>query len=100
MWHTGAVLAALSWKENRAEAASGNGEGGGGGVSIKEAARVAASDSRILLVGAVQALFEGAMYIFVLQWPPAIASAIAKAFAAGGATPYGTVFSCFMVGCT
>ena len=38
------------------------------------------------------------MYIFVLQWPPSIAAAVAAAFG-GGATPYGTVFSCFMVCC-
>ena len=38
------------------------------------------------------------MYIFVLQWPPAVTSAIGAAFGAG-ATPYGTIFSCFMVCC-
>ena len=90
----GALLAALTWKENKAEGASDDGEG----VTIKEAARVAMNDGRILLVGAVQALFEGSMYIFVLQWPPAIAAAVAATFGAG-ATPYGTIFSCFMVCC-
>ena len=67
-------------------------------MTIRDAAKVAVSDPKILLVGSVQALFEGAMYIFVLQWPPSIAAAVGKAFA-GGATPYGTVFSCFMVCC-
>ena len=103
----GAALAALTWKENRAASAatddgSDGGDGGaggeGGGVTIREAVRVAMSDSRILLVGGVQALFEGAMYIFVLQWPPAIAAAVAALFGAG-ATPYGQIFSCFMVCC-
>jgi hypothetical protein len=40
------------------------------------------------------------MYIFVLQWPPAISSAISAVY--GGATavvPYGTIFSCFMACC-
>jgi len=46
----------------------------------------------------VQSLFEAAMYIFVLQWPPAISGAISSAFG-GSATPYGTVFSCFMASC-
>jgi hypothetical protein len=91
----GALLAGLTWKENRAAAVEGEGNGG---VTIREAARVALSDKKILLVGGVQALFEGAMYIFVLQWPPSIAAAVAKAFG-NGATPYGTVFSCFMVCC-
>lgn len=45
-----------------------------------------------MLVGAVQAFFEGAMYIFVLQWPPAMIKALA-----GKQVPFGQVFSCFMV---
>ena len=45
-------------------------------------------------MGAVQALFEGAMYIFVLQWPPALKTALK----AGVSVPFGTIFSCFMVG--
>ena len=53
-----------------------------------------------MLVGAVQALFEAAMYIFVLQWPPAVSSAIAVAFpGVEAAIPYGTIFSCFMASC-
>jgi hypothetical protein len=55
-------------------------------------------DPNIMLVGAVQSLFEAAMYIFVLQWPPAITGIIADAFG-GMSTPYGTVFSCFMASC-
>ena len=41
----------------------------------------------------MQALFEGAMYIFVLQWPPAMKAVLT------GAVPFGKVFSCFMVCC-
>ena len=42
----------------------------------------------------------GAMYIFVLQWPPALKAAIqASHFGAGAAIPFGTVFSCFMASC-
>ena len=96
----GALLAGLTWKENRATPVASD-TGDTGGVTIRDAARVAASDPKILLVGSVQALFEGAMYIFVLQWPPSIAAAVGKAFAGGvsTATPYGKVFSCFMVCC-
>ena len=35
-------------------------------------------------------LFEGAMYIFVLQWPPSMIAVVAN-----GAVPFGTVFSVF-----
>ena len=43
-------------------------------ASLQEAVGIIASDKRILLTGLVQALFEGAMYIFVLQWPPAMSA--------------------------
>ena len=46
------------------------------------------------------AFILGAMYIFVLQWPPALKAAIqASHFSAGAAIPFGTVFSCFMASC-
>jgi len=57
-------------------------------------------DKRILLLGAVQALFEGSMYIFVLQWPPAMKAAIhASHFGAEASIPFGNIFSCFMASC-
>ena len=68
--------------------------------SIKEALKAIAEDKKILLLGAVQALFEGAMYLFVLQWPPLIAAAIhASRFGPDAVVPYGHVFSCFMASC-
>jgi hypothetical protein len=41
------------------------------------------------------------MYIFVLQWPPAIKAAIASSglWASPAAVPYGNIFSCFMASC-
>jgi hypothetical protein len=40
------------------------------------------------------------MYVFVLQWPPLIKTAIqASQWGAAAAIPYGTVFSCFMASC-
>ena len=48
--------------------------GKGVAASLQEAVGIIASDKRILLTGLVQALFEGAMYIFVLQWPPAMSA--------------------------
>eukprot|EP00594_Rhizosolenia_setigera_P008662 CAMPEP_0178967852 /NCGR_PEP_ID=MMETSP0789-20121207/17866_1 /TAXON_ID=3005 /ORGANISM="Rhizosolenia setigera, Strain CCMP 1694" /LENGTH=495 /DNA_ID=CAMNT_0020653591 /DNA_START=229 /DNA_END=1716 /DNA_ORIENTATION=+ len=97
----GALLTSLLWKENVASS-SGSDDGDekeeSSKPTIKEAVNVVKSDSKIMLVGAVQALFEAAMYIFVLQWPPAITSVIGKAFP-GADTPYGTIFTCFMTCC-
>jgi MFS family permease len=90
----GGLLAAVLWKENVAEMKNDE------KPSIKEAIEVIKADPKIMLVGGVQSLFEAAMYIFVLQWPPAVSGAIAKAFKDSAAvTPYGTVFSCFMACC-
>ena len=89
----GALLATINWRENVATKSSSDSK-----VSVSEALSVIAKDKKILLVGAVQALFEGAMYIFVLQWPPAIKAAIMSSkWIADSSVPYGTVFSCFMV---
>lgn len=97
----GSIAALFNWDENT----------GGGAAdsssreevrkpSIREAMAVIWKDKRILQLGAVQALFEGAMYIFVLQWAPAIKAAIqASAFGAGADVPYGSIFSCFMASC-
>jgi len=34
-------------------------------------------DRKVFLLGAVQALFEGSMYIFVLEWTPALTGTLA-----------------------
>lgn len=92
----GALFTAFLWKENVAPTNSSD----DAKPSIRDAVEVIKSDSKIMLVGATQALFEAAMYIFVLQWPPALTTAIAKAFPNSVAgTPYGTIFSCFMACC-
>lgn len=67
--------------------------------SIRDAIEVVKSDPKIILVGAVQSLFEAAMYIFVLQWPPAMRAVITKAFDSSASVPYGSIFSCFMACC-
>lgn len=50
------------------------------------------ADKKIALLGAMQALFEGAMYTFVFLWTPALAPA-------GEKIPHGMIFACFMVAC-
>lgn len=96
----GGLLTAFLWKENVAKSSSnGEEEESKSKPSIKDAIQVVKDDPKIMLVGGAQSLFEAAMYIFVLQWPPAISRAVVKAFGEGAGTPYGTVFSCFMACC-
>lgn len=92
----GGLLTAFLWKENIAK---GSGDAKNSKPSIKDAIEVIKKDKKIMLVGGVQSLFEAAMYIFVLQWPPAITKAVVKAFGDGASAPFGTVFSCFMACC-
>jgi len=96
----GAFLASFLWRENVATTSSSDSSSlPAEKATIKDALKVVLSDPKIAYVGMVQSLFEAAMYIFVLQWPPAITSAIETAFGTGSASPYGTIFSCFMACC-
>ncbi|KAL7470883.1 hypothetical protein ACHAXS_011161 [Conticribra weissflogii] len=98
----GGLLASMTWKENVA----GGGDDGGSKPTIRDAVKVVKSDPKIMLVGAMQSLFEAAMYVFVLNWPPAVSKAVGSYFSKFAtdastaiSTPYGTVFSCFMACC-
>mmetsp|Transcript_5078 Transcript_5078/g.5204 ORF Transcript_5078/g.5204 Transcript_5078/m.5204 type:complete len:540 (-) Transcript_5078:70-1689(-) len=102
----GSLITTLKWTENVAPQAvteSSDGKDNNDSQSkptIGDAWKVMKGDKRILLLGAVQSLFEGSMYIFVLQWPPAIKAAIqASKFGAAASIPFGTVFSCLMASC-
>lgn len=92
----GGILTAFLWSENRAQQ-----EENAKSTTIREALQVISKDPKILLVGATQSLFEAAMYIFVLQWPPAMAGGIKQFFGAKASAtiPFGTIFSCFMACC-
>ena len=52
--------------------------------------RMRGADPKIAMLGAMQALFEGAMYTFVFLWTPALSPK-------GEDIPHGMIFSCFMV---
>jgi len=106
----GGLLASFLWKENVAGGGSSSSDGDDDNdpkPTIRDAVKVVKADPKIMLVGAMQSLFEAAMYIFVLNWPPAVSKAISayfSKFAAEGSTaaigtPYGKVFSCFMACC-
>ena len=109
----GAAIAGLKWGENTSNPASPPAAAADATATataskprptIPDALAVMKSDRKILLVGAMQALFEGAMYIFVLQWCPAIKAAVQASplwagSAAASVVPFGKIFSCFMANC-
>eukprot|EP01031_Cornospumella_fuschlensis_P023915 gene23915-28958_t len=96
------VLVAGLWRENTASPVKSDGvTSSPAKATISSAVRLIFTNPQILLLGAVQALFEGAMYIFVLQWPPAMRKAIEGwvGSSSGAVVPYGGIFSCFMACC-
>lgn len=94
----GGFIATMFWEENKAPILN-NKEESAKKERIQSALAVIRKDSRILYLGGVQAFFEAAMYIFVMAWPPTIHRAIQDAFGNTAATPFGTLFSCFMACC-
>jgi len=103
----GGSLTAVFWNENKAHQATSRVEEDERksdeipkqSQSIWDALALIRNDKRIAFLGGVQAFFEGAMYIFVMQWPPTMNRAIQQAFGVSAVTPYGTAFSCFMACC-
>lgn len=57
---------------------------------LSRAVAAITSDRRILLLGAVQSLFEASMYAFVFLWTPALSPS-------GQPIPHGMVFATFML---
>lgn len=57
------------------------------------------SDRKILLLGLVQSLFEGSMYVFVLEWTPAltIVNDADKTDSSNPPIPHGFIFAAYMV---
>ena len=107
----GASIILVSWPENYGsgpapiENLSASGDKGGTSDSnhepiaqrtltsqFYEAAVKIHSDRKIALLGAMQSLFEAAMYTFVFLWTPALSPN-------GEKVPHGLVFACFMTAC-
>jgi MFS transporter, MFS domain-containing protein family, molybdate-anion transporter len=85
------VLIAQTWTENYGDRTKSLSGGFAGAWSAL------ASDRKILLLGLIQASFEGAMYTFIFVWTPALQSA--HDLTPGTITPeipHGTIFSTFM----
>ena len=63
------------------------------------------SDPKILCLGMIQSLFEGSMYIFVLEWTPAltphdttVSATVRRLLSTSSETiPHGHIFAGFMV---
>lgn len=95
----GAIGIATTWNENKATPSSTEGKNGESSSGIREGIKMVKNDPKIFLTGLIQAAFEGAMYTFVINWPPSLSSSVTSFFGPNAATPYGSVFSCFMACC-
>ncbi|VDD86310.1 unnamed protein product [Enterobius vermicularis] len=58
-----------------------------------DAFKAAKNDGKVICLGIIQSLFEGSMYVFVLEWTPALT------LASRTAIPHGYIFATFMVAC-
>ena len=91
------LVAIVFWGENTATTAKSiNGKPQ---ATVHDGLKIIWQDKKLLMLGAIQSLFEGSMYIFVSQWPPAMATAVTKAYGDAASVPFGSVFSCFMCSC-
>ena len=100
------LIAIVFWGENKAKAASPTDDDANDDkkdapkkATVRDGLNIIWHDKKLLMLGAIQSVFEGSMYIFVSQWPPAMAAAVTKAYGEGSTVPFGTVFSCFMACC-
>ncbi|GAX74764.1 hypothetical protein CEUSTIGMA_g2211.t1 [Chlamydomonas eustigma] len=84
---TGGLIVASTWSENY---------GGESTGSLTEqflgGLKAIGEDRKVMLLGAMQALFEASMYTFVFLWTPALSPH-------GEKIPHGIVFACFMTAC-
>ncbi|XP_064632402.1 molybdate-anion transporter-like [Lineus longissimus] len=96
------IITMVTWSENHGDRT------GDVSKSFKDAIHAIKSDHKILCLGLIQALFEGAMYTFVLEWTPALTPPKPVVPAAGSVTdegndghrgtiPHGYIFAAFMV---
>eukprot|EP00051_Salpingoeca_urceolata_P028781 m.488072 g.488072 ORF g.488072 m.488072 type:complete len:431 (+) comp25521_c0_seq1:92-1384(+) len=80
----GTVLIFYLWTENYGDRKSDISS------SVSAAWKAIREDRKVMLLGVIQSLFEGAMYTFVFMWTPTLE-------AEGLAIPHGLVFASFMV---
>ncbi|XP_064604707.1 molybdate-anion transporter-like isoform X2 [Liolophura sinensis] len=86
----------FTWSENYGDLSSSFSE------SFRSALKSIQTDKKVLCLGLIQSLFEGAMYMFVLEWTPALTPKDADLSGKTkgehrGAIPHGIIFAAFMV---
>ncbi|XP_012936569.1 molybdate-anion transporter [Aplysia californica] len=90
------VVIIATWSENYGDRSSDLSQ------SFSTALKTIREDPKVLCLGLIQSLFEGAMYCFVLEWTPSL-SIIYKPSTQGGMVedhtdiPHGHIFAGFMV---
>jgi len=82
---SGGLYVMLYWNENTGDAQSDF------GVNFSTAFTKIKQDKKIALLGCIQSFFEGAMYIFVFMWTPALESTTVFPI------HHGWIFACFMI---
>lgn len=65
--------------------------------NIQTVLSLSPTDTKILCLGLIQSLFEGSMYIFVLEWTPALTPK-STTTEKQESIPHGHIFAAFMVG--
>ncbi|CAF1454912.1 unnamed protein product, partial [Didymodactylos carnosus] len=89
------ILLVTTWSENHGDANAPISQ------SFISAWNAIMSDKKIFLLGAVQALFEASMYVFVLEWTPALTQALNKPVNLtdnkNPPIPHGYIFASYMV---
>ncbi|PAA79949.1 hypothetical protein BOX15_Mlig030788g1, partial [Macrostomum lignano] len=89
-----AAIAWLRWPENYGDS------GAQLGANFAAAWNAVRTDRKVLSLGITQAMFEGSMYCFVLEWTPALTpEKLMPSVAAGhaGRIPHGYIFAAYMV---
>lgn len=86
------IFILLNWSENFGDA------DGDLKTSFIEAWNTIKTDRKVLMLGLTQSLFEGSMYVFVLEWTPALTLNVkSKTDSSNPPIPHGFIFSAYMI---
>ncbi|XP_022103950.1 molybdate-anion transporter-like isoform X2 [Acanthaster planci] len=87
------ILVMMVWSENYGDSKASL------GTSFKTALYYIKADRKVLCLGLIQSLFEGAMYTFVLEWTPALSQSQVQTDPGRPkeVIPHGFIFAAFMV---